>query len=67
MATTKLRGCPGFRLITGRTIGICVMCERRDRRTELPPLAPAARLGGQGVWTCDDRVAPGDAAARAED
>lgn len=54
------RTCPGFRLASGRTVGICIGCELRDRKSAEKPLMPAAKLGEHGVWTCVDRVAPSD-------
>ena len=61
--TDQTPGCPGLRLVTGRTIGICIACELRDRKSAVPQLVPAAKPV-DGIWSCVDRVPAAAAGSR---
>jgi hypothetical protein len=52
----EVQGCPGFVLISGRTLGLCIACGRHGVRNTQPQLRPAASLGPGGVWDCVDRM-----------
>jgi hypothetical protein len=46
--------CPGYRRITGATLGICSGCERNTRQTK-GDLTPAAFQMLNGTWHCENR------------
>ncbi len=51
-------GCPGKRRISGGSVGVCYSCARYGKRSETQ-IEPAAKLGADGVWQCDERRSAG--------
>jgi hypothetical protein len=51
-------GCPGKRRVSGGSVGVCYSCSRYGKRSATA-IEPAAKLGLDGVWQCDERRSTG--------